>query len=340
MAASDARPVPLKNTAFRFGFSIRNGAGALVTGWAGQDTELSKDFDSFVDATNEAIEIGSSGIGYIDLTAAEMNFDCVIVKPYVSNSGAIIREYYLYPQEADDIRVGATYWAGGLIPTPNVSGVPRVDLTHILGTLLTEGAGGRIAAAFKKLLDVVTPVFTAESINQTGDNYARLGVPAGASIAADIAAIEMGGGGDCDPAEIAGVVIAALSAGDVKFLRTNILLNGNIDKLVVGDAYTVANGTAIQFLIPVTLPYDLETAETRTLRIRRRKGKVIIDDVAVVVATIGSKKYLRFELTPEQMGKLEPGDNLYQFAIRATWAAVGMSPKTVLFGDIEQVLPY
>lgn len=64
-----------------------------------------------------------------------------------------------------------------------------VNLKWILGTLLTETAG-QIAAGFKKLLDVAAPVFTLLSINQTGDNYARLGAPAGASIAADIAEVE------------------------------------------------------------------------------------------------------------------------------------------------------
>lgn len=45
-----------------------------------------------------------------------------------------------------------------------------VDLTHIMGTILTEGVGGRLAAAFIKLLDVVAPVLTAESVNQGANN--------------------------------------------------------------------------------------------------------------------------------------------------------------------------
>jgi len=68
------------------------------------------------------------------------------------------------------------------------SGVIKSNLVQILGTALTETAG-QIAAAFKKLFDVASPVLTATSVNQTGDAYARLGAPAGASTAADIAAI-------------------------------------------------------------------------------------------------------------------------------------------------------
>jgi hypothetical protein len=69
------------------------------------------------------------------------------------------------------------------------AGVVKSNLAQILGTALTETAG-QIAAAFKKLFDVSTPVLTAQSVNQTGDAYARLGAPAGASTAADIAAVK------------------------------------------------------------------------------------------------------------------------------------------------------
>lgn len=48
----------------------------------------------------------------------------------------------------------------------------QVDLLQILGTSLTETSAGYLAAAFKKLFDVATPVFTAASVNQTGDSYA------------------------------------------------------------------------------------------------------------------------------------------------------------------------
>jgi hypothetical protein len=68
------------------------------------------------------------------------------------------------------------------------NGYISVNLKAILGTVLTETAG-QIAGGFKKLFDVAAPVFTLLSVNQTGDNYTRLGAPAGASVSADIAAI-------------------------------------------------------------------------------------------------------------------------------------------------------
>ena len=66
----------------------------------------------------------------------------------------------------------------------------QVDLVKILGTALTETVGGYLAAAFKKLFDIETPVLTAASVNQGGDAYARLGPPAGASVSADVAAVK------------------------------------------------------------------------------------------------------------------------------------------------------
>lgn len=91
-------------------------------------------------------------------------------------------------------RVDLSKILGGAIPTPNVTGVPIVDLKYVLGTAITETATGRDAASLTKLLDVATPVLTAASVNQTGDSYARLGAPAGASVSADVAAVKSDSG--------------------------------------------------------------------------------------------------------------------------------------------------
>jgi len=50
------------------------------------------------------------------------------------------------------------------------SGVIKANLVQILGTALTE-TSGYLAAGFKKLFNVASPVFTLESVNQTGDSY-------------------------------------------------------------------------------------------------------------------------------------------------------------------------
>ena len=106
MAASDARPFPLKNTAYRVTFPIFDADGDLVTGAASLDTELSGDGGTFADATNEATEIAtSSGMYYLDLTAGEMNYDTVAIIVKTTTSGAKTTPMVLYPVEATDIPV-------------------------------------------------------------------------------------------------------------------------------------------------------------------------------------------------------------------------------------------
>ena len=113
MAASDARPVPRKNTAFRFYFAIRKPSDStLITTWAGADSEVSLDGAAFADCTNEATEIGTTGCGYIDLTAAEMNADAVVLKVTVTNTGAVPLVFTLFPEEAGDYRADMVLISG------------------------------------------------------------------------------------------------------------------------------------------------------------------------------------------------------------------------------------
>ncbi len=82
------------------------------------------------------------------------------------------------------------------------SGVVKANLAQILGTALTETAG-QIAAAFKQFFNIASPTSTMNLVTavttlttytgntvQTGDSYARLGAPAGASVSADIVAVK------------------------------------------------------------------------------------------------------------------------------------------------------
>src|SRR3989304_2203315 len=106
MAASDAKAVPIKNAAYRVTFPILDADGDLVTAATALDSEISGDGGTFADATSEATEIAtSSGMYFLDLTAAEMNYDtvCIIVK--TTTSGAKTTPIVMYPEEAGNIRV-------------------------------------------------------------------------------------------------------------------------------------------------------------------------------------------------------------------------------------------
>jgi hypothetical protein len=129
----------LKNVAFRVTFPILDNTGLPVTGAAGLDSEVDKDDGGFTDCTNEAVELGSSGIYRLDLTSTEMNADTVSVKVKTSTTDANPTVLIFYPSEAGDIKVDVENWKGSTAPA------------------------------------------------MTGDAFARLGAPSGASVSADIA---------------------------------------------------------------------------------------------------------------------------------------------------------
>lgn len=131
MASTDARPIPLKNTAFRVTFPILDADGDLVTGASGLDSEVSQDGGGFADCTNEATEIGSSGIYYLDLTSGEMNGDCVAVIVKTSTSGAKTVPMVFYPAEDGDVRVNVVQF--GSAAGTFASGIPAVNAAQISG---------------------------------------------------------------------------------------------------------------------------------------------------------------------------------------------------------------
>lgn len=98
MAASDAKPIPIKNKPYRVTFPILDNDGDLVTGAAGLDSEYSLDAGAFADVTAEATEIAtSSGVYYLDLTAAEMNGDTVAIKVKSTTTDSKDTVIILYP---------------------------------------------------------------------------------------------------------------------------------------------------------------------------------------------------------------------------------------------------
>lgn len=173
MAASDAMPVPKKNVAFRHIFPIFDADGDLVTGATGLDSEVSKDCGTMTDCTNEATEIATaSGMYYLDLTATEMNADSVTIVVKTTSSGAKTTPMVLYPEEDGDIRVTAVAVSDKTGYTLSSAGVQAI-WDALSSALTTAGSIG------KRLVDYVT-----------GDIFGRVGAPVGASISADIAAVQ------------------------------------------------------------------------------------------------------------------------------------------------------
>lgn len=216
MPAADARPVPRKNAAFRFYFTIRNStSGALITSWTGADSEVSLDGAGFVDCANEAVEIGTSGCGYIDLTASEMNADSVVYKLTLTNSNALTLVVTFYPEESGDY---------------------RCEVVSFLANSLTAAA------------------IAANAFNGKGDWLTSLGAnaPAGWLNAAAIAAAALNGKGDWNigktgyalsSASIDAIDAALLNAGDATDLIASIVArigNTNVDEAALVVAIKAA----------------------------------------------------------------------------------------------------
>lgn len=222
MAATDARPIPFKNTAYRHTFPIWDADGDLVTGATGLDSEVSIDAGTFADCTNEATEIATaSGIYYLDLTSAEMNGDTIAVIVKTSTVGAKTTPIVLFPQEAGDLRVNVTYWNGTAVPTENTAGYPIVTIKDGTGTgeidttsggvLVAAIANNAITAAVIATDAIDSDALAASAVTEIQSGLATaaaltiiddfldtevaaiittLGTPTGASVSADIAAVQ------------------------------------------------------------------------------------------------------------------------------------------------------
>lgn len=214
MASTDATPVPVKNQAYRITFPIFDADGDLVTGAASLDSEVSKDAGTFTDCTNEATEIAtSSGMYYLDLTATEMNADTVAVIVKTGTAGAKTTPVVMYPQtDGADLAVNVTHISGSAVSTTTAQlGVNVVQLSADATAADNAEAffDGTGYAGTNNTIPTVTTL-TGHTA-QTGDSFARLGAPAGASVSADIAAAKVDTAAILSDTGTDGVVVAAAS---------------------------------------------------------------------------------------------------------------------------------
>lgn len=205
MASTDARPFPLKNTAYRVTFPILDADGDLVTGAAGLDSEISKDGGTFADCTNEATEIAtSSGMYYLDLTSTEMNADTVAIIIKTSTSGAKTTPIVLYPVEGGDIDVDVTYINGSAVSTSTAQ--LGVNAVQAGGT--AWGSGAITAASIAS--DAITAAKIADSAIDAGS------IATGAITAAKFAAGAIDAAAIADNAIDAGAIASdAITAAKI-----------------------------------------------------------------------------------------------------------------------------
>lgn len=114
-ARNNALPYPVYGLPFVVGFPLLDADGDPVSP-SSPDSEVSKNFDTFADCTNEAVEIATgSGTCYLSLTGTELTCDVAMVR--VQSTGAKTTILSLYPRKLVTIRTGTSASAGAATST-------------------------------------------------------------------------------------------------------------------------------------------------------------------------------------------------------------------------------
>ena len=109
MASTDASTFPVKGQAYRVTGKIVNATtgnpitGALTT----PASTVSKDGAAFASTTTPVAEIGTTGYFYVDLSAAEMNANTVVVHVTAANADAVYASLCIFPV---DLSESSTHW--------------------------------------------------------------------------------------------------------------------------------------------------------------------------------------------------------------------------------------
>ena len=101
MAFADATAFPAKGQAFIIPVSIRDMDGNLVTGWTGAASSISIDGASAA-AGATPVEVGSTGMGSLSLTGAQMTGALILVKITVTNTNALPYIAGIYTSDFSD----------------------------------------------------------------------------------------------------------------------------------------------------------------------------------------------------------------------------------------------
>ena len=196
---------PKKNTAFILYLTIRDADGDLVSAAATLDSEVSIDGAAFADATNEATEIGTTGIYSLSLTATEMNGDAIIVQTKTSTAGAktAVNVMYTSARLNDDL---AYPTVSGRSLDVSAGGEAGVDWANV-------GTPGSTVSLSATTVATVTTATTATNV--TTVNGLAASVITAASIATGAITAAKFGAGAIDAAAIAtGAIDADAIAAD------------------------------------------------------------------------------------------------------------------------------
>lgn len=165
-------------------FPIYDNDGDLVTGAAALDSEISKDEGTFTDVTAEAAETATaSGMYSLGLSQAEINADRIatITKTSTTDAKTAVNVVYTSTRNIDDLAFPVVSGNGLDVTAGGAAGIDW-------GNVENPATAVDLAGTDIQLADTVS-VLTGHTV-QTGDSFARLGAPTGASVSADLVAIE------------------------------------------------------------------------------------------------------------------------------------------------------
>jgi hypothetical protein len=129
-----------KNVATRIVFPLVDADGDFVTGASSLDSEIDtfadgSNPDGFTDCTNEATEIGSTGVYYLNLTQTEMNNDYIVVQ--IKSASAKTQLILISTMVGDPLNFATTDDGG----TINVaSGIVEAQVKSIDADVITASA--------------------------------------------------------------------------------------------------------------------------------------------------------------------------------------------------------
>ena len=185
---------PKKGVAFTIYLPILDADGDLVASAAALSSTLSGDGAAFGAGATPTDE--GEGFYSIVLTTAQMNFDNISGVLKTTTSGAKNTPFSIYTvtRQIDDLAFPTVSGRGTDV---SAAGEVGIDWANI---------GGPTSAAVLSGTTIGTLTTYTGNTVQTGDAFARLGAPAGASVSADIAIIE----GQTDDIGAAGAGLTAI----------------------------------------------------------------------------------------------------------------------------------
>src|SRR3990170_7228543 len=144
-----------KNAAFTVTFPIYDNDGDLVSSAAALDSEVDKDAGGFIDATNEATEVGASGIYKLLLTSAEANADIIttITKTTTTNAKTAVNAMYTVTRQLLNLAFPTT---SGRSIDVTATGEVGLDLDNTAGALGTAQFDADYLTAALIAADVTT----------------------------------------------------------------------------------------------------------------------------------------------------------------------------------------